>query len=65
MWVFDANGLDRPQLNSDDEFFVTVLPELTGSIPSEVRPVSRFPEEVYQTTVFPSDGPFRSLGRAT
>ena len=33
MWVFDANGLDRPDLNSNDEFFVTYVGN--GSEPSE------------------------------
>lgn len=33
MWVFDANGLDRPDLNRNDEFFVTYVGN--GSEPSE------------------------------
>ena len=32
MWVFDTNGLNRPQLNGNDEFFVTYVGN--GSEPS-------------------------------
>lgn len=50
-----------PGLWAEDSFFVTVLPEQDGSIPTELRNITVWPAGVWPTKVWPAAGPHRDV----